>query len=68
MGLICKVASGKSIQPLNIRQKTGATVAGILRNGKLYSNLSPEFIFQKEDMAGVLGTTEQQSMSWSARV
>ncbi len=50
---------GVSIGESNIRQKTGVTIAGISRNGRLYSNPSPEFKFKADDFAGVLGTTEQ---------
>ncbi len=50
---------GKSIETLNIRSKTGATIAGVLRKGALFSNPSPDFVFCEDDTAGVLGTTEQ---------
>lgn len=50
---------GVSIGESDIRNKTGITIAGILRDGKLYSNPSPEVTFKADDLAGVLGTTAQ---------
>ncbi len=50
---------GTSISESDIRMKTGVTIAGILRDGTLYSNPSPDINFMADDMAGVLGTTEQ---------
>ncbi|MFA5905288.1 MAG: cation:proton antiporter [Desulfobacula sp.] len=51
--------AGKSIAESRIRTITGVTLAGILRDGNLYSNPGPDFILAPEDMAGVLGQTEQ---------
>ena len=51
--------SGKTIADSRIRTLTGATLAGILRSGTLYSNPGPEFVLESGDMAGVLGQTEQ---------
>ena len=51
----------KSIEQAQIRLKTGATVAGILRNGSLVSNPGPTFVLKAYDMVGVLGKPEQLS-------
>jgi len=48
-----------SIGESDVRQKTGVTIAGILRGGQLYSNPGPKFKFKADDLAGVLGTTDQ---------
>ncbi|MCG8640547.1 MAG: hypothetical protein MI862_12480 [Desulfobacterales bacterium] len=50
---------GKTIAQLDIRNHTGATVAGVMRGGRMVTNPSPGFVFQKGDMVGVLGTTDQ---------
>jgi len=49
----------KTIKQCDVRNQTGATVAGVMRHGRLFSNPSPLFEFELGDMVGVLGTTEQ---------
>lgn len=51
--------AGKTIGQSKIRTSTGVTIAGILRDGKLYSNPAPDFILQQQDMVGILGKTDQ---------
>jgi K+/H+ antiporter YhaU regulatory subunit KhtT/voltage-gated potassium channel Kch len=48
-----------TIRESNIRKETGITIAGILRDGRLYPNPDPDFKFKADDLAGVLGTTDQ---------
>lgn len=50
---------GKTIAQSEIRTLTGATLAGVLRNGKLYSNPAPDFTIEEQDMVGVLGKNDQ---------
>ncbi|MBU1194519.1 MAG: cation:proton antiporter [Proteobacteria bacterium] len=54
--------AGQTIGKSEIRTRTGATIAGILRDGKLHSNPSPDFILEQADMVGVLGTKDQLSI------
>jgi len=51
--------SKKTILQSEIRSSTGVTIAGILRDGTLYSNPGPDFMLENEDMVGALGTSEQ---------
>jgi CPA2 family monovalent cation:H+ antiporter-2 len=53
---------GKAIAESQIRKLTGTTIAGVLRNGKLFSNPAPDFSIQPKDMVGVLGTGDQLSV------
>ncbi|WP_373501145.1 cation:proton antiporter [Desulfococcus sp.] len=50
---------GRSIQDSMIRTVTGATVAGILRNGVLHANPTPDFSFADGDIVGIIGRKEQ---------
>ena len=52
-------AADQSIGQMGIRTKTGATVAGIVRNGILYPNPDPEMILKSQDMVGVMGVGDQ---------
>ncbi|MBU0995760.1 MAG: cation:proton antiporter [Proteobacteria bacterium] len=52
----------KTIEKLKIRSKTGVTVAGILRNGTLFTNPAPDFVLAKDDIIGVLGKKEQLAL------
>ncbi len=51
--------SGKSIADLQIRTTTGATVAGVLRDGRLHANPDPGFSFADNDIIGIIGQKEQ---------
>ncbi len=50
---------GLSIEQSAIRKKTGVTIAGILRKGKLISNPGPDFILALDDSVGVIGKRDQ---------
>ena len=50
---------GRSIGETGIRARTGATVAGIMRQGILYPNPSPEFSFREKDIVGIIGRSEE---------
>lgn len=50
---------GKSLVASDIRGRTGATVAGVFRDGRLISNPEPGLVLQDEDMIGLTATTEQ---------
>lgn len=51
--------SGKSLVDLQIRQQTGASVVGILRDGAVIPNPSAESILQVGDVIAVLGNHHQ---------
>jgi CPA2 family monovalent cation:H+ antiporter-2 len=46
----------KSIQDLQIRQKTGATVIAVSRNGEYIINPQAPFVFQENDIVMLVGT------------
>ncbi len=48
-------AINKSIQDLQIRKKTGATIAAIERNGEIISNPTPEEKFKEGDKILIIG-------------
>jgi CPA2 family monovalent cation:H+ antiporter-2 len=50
---------GTDMSNAAIREKTGATIAGIFRHEKLISNPGPKLKFEKDDMLGILGTSDQ---------
>ncbi|MGA1862188.1 cation:proton antiporter [Deferribacter thermophilus] len=50
---------GKSIKELNIREKTGVSVIGIMRKGKLITNPDKDFIFSSDDILAVIGNRKQ---------
>ncbi len=47
-------AIGKSLDALQIRQKTGLSVIAVLRGAELTTNPDPEFIFQAHDLIAVI--------------
>ena len=49
---------GRTIAESAIRARTGATVAGVIRQGILYPNPSPEFSFRAKDVLAVIGQSE----------
>jgi CPA2 family monovalent cation:H+ antiporter-2 len=51
--------NGHSIGELGIRTHTGVSVVGVVRNGKLSPNPSPDFRFAQGDMVAVIGKSEQ---------
>lgn len=52
-------AAGKSIAELNIRARTGATVIRVNRNGSLYRNTGPDWIFRPGDLVVAYGDKSQ---------
>ncbi len=46
----------KSIQDLQIRHKTGATVIAVGRNGEYIINPHPQFVFQENDLVMLVGS------------
>ena len=49
----------QSIGSANIRQKTGASVVGVLRSSELHPNPATDFKFQAHDLIAVMGSSEQ---------
>ena len=47
---------GHSMRDLMIRRQSGASVVGVLRDGKLLANPDAEFEFQAADRIGIIGT------------
>ena len=52
---------GQSLATCSIRQRSGATIAGILRKKDMISNPDPGFVLEIGDIVGVLGQSEQIS-------
>lgn len=50
---------GRSIRELSIRDRTGASVVGVMRAGELYPNPDAGYRFDAGDMVAVMGNTEQ---------
>ena len=48
---------GKTIAESEIRKKTGASVVGVLRNGCLEPNPSPQYQFQEKDQVALIGAS-----------
>ena len=51
---------GRTLQELDIRRQTGASVVAVLREGTVLLNPEPTVTFTAGDMVGVLGQTEQR--------
>ncbi len=47
--------AGNSIRMLNIRQATGLTVVGVLRNGRFIANPDADFVFAAGDIVALIG-------------
>lgn len=52
-------AVGGTVVSLNIRAKTGASVVSVMRDGRVYRNIGPEWEFRIGDTLGVLGDGAQ---------
>ena len=52
-------AIGGTVVTLNIRAKTGASVVSVMRDGRMYRNIGPEWEFRIGDTLGVLGDGAQ---------
>jgi K+:H+ antiporter len=46
---------GRTIKDLEIRSRTGASIVGVLHQGQMQTNPSPEFCFSDHDLVGVMG-------------
>jgi TrkA domain protein len=51
--------TGKSIREMAIRERTGASVIALLREGKAVINPGPEELFQPEDTIMIIGSETQ---------
>jgi TrkA domain protein len=60
--LIPKSITGRTIEDLQIRAKTGATVIAVCRNDRNIVNPPPSFIFETGDAALVIGESDQIKM------
>ena len=54
-----KGIAGKTIEDLQIRAKTGATVIAVCRQDKNIINPPPAFVFETGDAALVIGESDQ---------
>jgi len=50
----------RSLRQLDIRQSTGASVVGVLRDGTFIANPSADFVFQAGDMIALIGSPRQR--------
>ncbi len=51
---------GKSLRELNIRGVTGASVVGVLRNGRFHPNPDADYHFAADDLVAVIGRAEDR--------
>jgi len=51
----------KTIGESEIRKITGASIVGLIREGKLHSNPDPDFKLQQYDLIGIIGTDNARS-------
>lgn len=55
---------GQTIQSLDVRRRTGASIVAVIRDGKIISNPGPDHTFGIGERIAILGTQEQrQSLS-----
>ena len=52
-------AIGLSIAQLKIRAKTGANIIRVTRNGRLYRNTGPDWVFRADDIVVAYGEGPQ---------
>ncbi len=52
--------NGKSIRELDIRQKTGASIVGVMHGGAFIPNPGPDYRFEGLDMVAVIGTADNR--------
>ena len=50
---------GRTIKDLSIRSRTGTSVVGVMRNGKLHPNPDADYQFAVGDFVAVIGNSEQ---------
>ena len=60
--LIPKAITGRTIEDLQIRAKTGATVIAVCRRDRNIVNPPPTFVFESGDAALVIGESDQIKM------
>jgi CPA2 family monovalent cation:H+ antiporter-2 len=53
---------GRTITQASIRSRTGATVVGVLRGGRMISNPSADFTFAEDDLAAVVGNCNERQL------
>ncbi len=54
--------TGRSINDLSIRSKTGVSVVGVLRNNEFIPNPEAEFVFQGGDYIAIIGLPENKKI------
>ena len=64
-GTVRKIANGKSIEDLRIRQQSGATVVAVERNGSVINNPEPQFRLQEGDRVHLEGSEQEVSRAIS---
>ena len=64
-GTVRKIASGKSIEDLDIRQKSGAIVIAVVRDGTVISNPGPLFRLREQDRVHFIGSEQEVSRAIS---
>lgn len=52
---------GRSIGEAAIRQKTGVSVVGVLRQGQLTPNPAPQFRFEENDQVAIIGASQARN-------
>ena len=60
-----KIANGKSIEDLGIRQNSGATIVAVERDGTVMSNPGPQFRLQEGDRVHLIGSEQEVSRAIS---
>jgi len=58
---------GNSLRELNLRQQTGASVVGVLRNGNFISNPSADLVFETGDLVALIGNRQQYESAWEGK-
>lgn len=53
---------GKSIKELEIRQKSGVSVVGLMRGETFIPNPEPDLVFSSGDMVAIIGTNEKRNL------
>lgn len=53
------LAGGATLSRLGLRERTGATVVSVIRDGRAQADPSPNWVFQPNDILFLLGSHEQ---------
>ncbi|MCL1865249.1 MAG: cation:proton antiporter [Spirochaetes bacterium] len=56
------IFEGKSIVDMEIREKTGVSIVGIMRDGNFIPNPDPKIIFKAGDLIAVIGIQETRTL------